>query len=593
MPTSRTRSGSRWARLLPLAALAVAVPAAAQTPPDTAALRRDVRARLEDARALALGVASSDARERLLGAVLAAQLEAAELDGAAATARAIGHDGGGAFTRVVCALVGAGRLDDAERIARLIPATEERDWALARLALQRAAPQGPHDTVATIRDAVRLARTLASPLPRTDALVRLAERQLRARDTADARAAVDAALDAARGIVDADRRAQRLALLAGLLAGTGRVDEGLRLARGLRAPDDRMEGVLAVATAAGARHPDVRAAVVALARDSARYTDPRARAYYLGRVAAGFTAHGDSLTARRLGQQRFELAIPPSLADSAEALAQERDVDGATRLVERIADPDRLGLRARTYRRLASAIGFADPQQAPQRMLRLARQAALRGAAPALRDDLLAGIARDQLWLADNEGALETLHDVRDPEVVIGAAYQLAMSTFNRADYAEQRRIARALPQAEARDAIMAQTIARHLEGDVRRRALDLAVERARADSIATPRHRATARAAVADALGSRGDAAGARTLWRELLAGAADLPPLVPRAVERLVSLGDTAAVAAWVAARPAPDARARATLAHAQALQRVLDRASRRVTLLRHGPDDCRESF
>ena len=82
------------------------------------------------------------------------------------------------------------------------------------------------------------------------------------------------------------------------------------------------------------------------------------------------------------------------------------------------------------------------------------------------------------------------------------------------------------------------------MQGDRSRRALDLGVERARADSITAPRHRARALAAMADGLLNRGDTTAAAGIWHTQLneTVAAASGPHGPIPVVRLVTIGDTA---------------------------------------------------
>jgi hypothetical protein len=240
-------------------------------------------------------------------------------------------------------------------------------------------------------------------------------------------------------------------------------------------------------------------------------------------------------------------------------------------------------------------------------MLRRGRVAALAEAGPAIRDRRLGTIARTQFWLADNEEALETLRNVSDPKEIKFASHELALSTFNKADYAEQRRIAGRLGHPEARAAILAQTIERHLQGDAQRRALDPAVERLRADSIAVPQHRSRALTAVAFAWIRRGDTAAANETWRAALAATdidawradfapmeayGEVPPLLP-ALSGLVSTMDTAAVRAWIVGQPTAERRAWAHAAYGSSLRLRVDVLNKRGFMFNNGPDACIHEF
>jgi hypothetical protein len=428
--------------------------------------------------------------------------------------------------------------------------------------------------------------------------------QLLAGDSIGAATTVDAARAAADSIDDADLRGQRLAMLAPHYAATGRVGEGLRLARSLASFDDRREGIVGVAsTRAGARDPAVRATVDALVRDSARFDDSGARTMFLYSLERALSARGDSSLARRLAEENEQAgrAAPPlSRADSAEARAWAKDYAGAVALVERIRDPRRLGLKARAYVRVALPEGFIPNRDSAKVFLVRGRAAALAEAGAGVRDELLGRIASEQFRIADEAGAIETLRHVADDGTVIAVASGMGTWTGSKAGYAEQRRLATRLPRSAVRAAVLAWLIERHVQGDITHKPVldDLAADRARADSITVPSYRARALAAVAGGLLARRDTAAARSILRSLL-DAADVSNVTDRwsrvapPVQQLVAIGDTATVRRWATARRAPAERARALLAYGQALRWHLDEVTRRPMMISNGPDPCTDTF
>jgi hypothetical protein len=565
-------------------------------------------AQLLEARMAARGVSDSAERERIWLAILGEQVELSDHRAAGATAHTIGHDRTNAFRRAVCGCIRDKRFDAALEIARSVPAADERAWMVALVAAQRARPDlAQGDTVGALRHAVEIARTVDQLLPRADALLMVASRQLAARDTISAASTVETARLALDALGSTDERIQRLPFLAGLYARIGRLDRAMRLLSELEALEDRRTALQFIAHAPTARgDASVGEAAARLIADAERITDPRARRFFRRQTGYTLRALGDTAAARTAGtRDRFEFDAPASLGDSAESLALHGEIERAITLVDRIADPEREGLKANAYKRIAWSIYSTRGHEPALRLLRLGRAAALSEARPDVLDRRLAVIAKIQFWLTDNDGALETLASVHDPKEITLAASDLAMSTFNRADYREQLRIASQLGHPEARAAVLAQTIERHIQGDASRRALDLAVERARAESISVPAHRTRALVAVSHGFFSRGDTASAVALWKSVLATTTPSPapnyraiflprnPGVLSVVTGLISVGDTATVRQWIVAQSTPAQRAWAHFYFAWVLRVNHDVATRRAYWISNGPDPCLEEF
>lgn len=591
-----------------LAVIAHSTLAGAQATPATDSLRAVALAQLLEARMAARGVSDSAERERIWLAVLSEQVELSDHRAAGATAHTIGHDRTNAFRRAVCGCIREKQFDAALEIARSVPAADERAWMVALVAAQRARPDlAQGDTAGALRQAVEIARAVNQLLPRADALLMVASRQLAARDTVGAVSTVESARLALDALGSTDERIQRLPFLAGLYARNGRLDRAVRLLSELRALEDRRTALQFIANDPTARgDASLREAGTRLLADAERISDPRARRFFRSQTGYILRTLGDTAAARAAGtRDRFEFDAPASLGDSAESLALHGEIERAITLVERIADPERLGLKAKAYQRVAWSISISRGPERALQLLRLGRAAALSEAGPDVRDRRLAAIAKIQFWLTDNDGAVETLASVLDPQEIILAAGDLAMSTRNRADYGEQLRIASRLGHPEARAAVVAQTIERHIQGDASRRALDLSVERVRAELISVPAHRARALAAVSHGFFSRGDTASAVALWRSVLATTAPSPAPNLRAfflasrsgllsvVNGLVSVGETGTIRQWIAAQSTPAQRAWAHFYYAWVLRVNHDVATRRGYWINNGPDPCLEEF
>ena len=115
----------------------------------------------------------------------------------------------------ICRLLADDRFDDARQLVRRFP-NEDRDWALANLAVRRVRPlQSPgHLTLDSVDfvlhdRALAVAREIPSPQPQVDAFLEIASRLRFQHDTARARAAAVGALASLPRIRDRDLASSR------------------------------------------------------------------------------------------------------------------------------------------------------------------------------------------------------------------------------------------------------------------------------------------------------------------------------------------------------------------------------------------------
>jgi hypothetical protein len=520
--------------------------------------------------------------------------------------------------RLVCGLHTAGRPDDALSVVRRMPAGPQREWLLGHEAVMTVYPpdrpdsaaKQPNLTAARGRAALAIARGIALPEARLDALIMVMGALP---DTGDGGAILRGAYAEARTIrlADGDRQASRDAQLAGPALRVGRPNDVLALFAGVSDPEDleyilyassqRREGDRILRTIA----PRVIAAGRAIADDAARKTylaevhayleHSGGRAFADGLVpeARVDTAQARADRARISREDALLAATYPE--DAARRALEQRDFAEVHRQVERIPLGNTGARRAEVWSELAWWI-YMTGRDTAKAFLGFGR-ASLRplgrisSSDSAEFDRVAEGIATRYFWLGDVQHGIETVAMIGDPEMADGALRDWGASTFGRPSPDSIRAYVDRTRDPRVHDAALARFV------EIELVPIDIRRARSLADSIATPRSRAAARLAVANALRRQRDTSATRRAFMELVSDSSLGAVAIGREVlPALVSLNAWRDIEAWARSATAdPAERARRLIAVANSLNRELLVRSHAqfYFVVGNGPDDCLDVF
>jgi hypothetical protein len=551
-------------------------------------------------------------RTDLLRRIAEALIWVGDIDSALAISRSLGPWRREVQNDATCRLLEEHRFDDAYKLVRDFP-DEDRDWALATLAVKlaqparfhRPTPPGPIDTIALRDRALTIAHEIRTPAPRVDAFLEIGNRFGYQRDMARRRVAIAEALVSLPALRDRDLASSRLRGIIDNLADLGHVDSALALLPRLL-PGDRITAARRIGQWRDARDPRIRSELLALASRAERVADPQLRLALADGIVEAFNTPGDSATADSIAarlrsdptvgrgsRQRASAAL--SIVERAVQLAPN-DFHAALALVDTLDDPFSYGRRARALARVAHAAPRANADTAAV-LLRQARELALgRGLSSRQLSLTLLEIAKAQVGrgLAD-EGAA-TLRAIPDRAIALAAVSQYGQLKFEFPRANGQRFFAALVGDDELRAAAAARVIDASVANKNAPEA-DYAWAVGVADSLPRNRWAEPAQNLIARTAFFRGDTAAARdralstlrardrdwTRWQTYLFRDELLFWVV-----RTGGLGDALA---WARALPSTASRAAGLLALGEALDDVTNIGS--STSSSRSMHGCRDDF